>query len=1120
MSIMNSNKNSSTTMNISQADRDKLRDSQHKLLTSEEYNVIGNLIEHRSQDPKTYKQIPNKLIPEQATNTSTKLNGEARITTKQYKSKYLEEDLTQSNNCPQLLEEELPASTKDFQASLWLNMNQVEFDKLEWMTDKAEKAYQEQFKDTTRFDAKGRALPTPVQCIKASQVSTKCDKEIIGNGEIAEGHDLESLVNMLDSKFHPQATYALQVLEKIAALATMGFYDGTFSENIHELILNRALLRVRHRLDSPNESNRQNALKCLRSMLCNTQVDEIVLDRMFPLLSEDYDPNFWLQTHLKDNKEFTIEMKDNECAEKDAILTLVYRTDIINRFCFLLEAKFDYTYHECILDILIRIARHSVSTCLMLNDKQLLERLTSLFIPSSIVTKDDTIRALSVKALKLIRIISQAFLELEEGHIQHRVAQEKVENKIPDQILTCIEAYFFIDCFGASGKGNANRRNNSDQLFKLHIETLRIMKIFCRLKKYRSFVIDLLAIGRESMCNSFASFRALVSKKQLDSKISFDWQYAAHLIDVAGFLVKTEKYHSNKSFKDTIWYSYIKPVLLQWLTDIIQTKVVPHLDVSIAIATAVQHYKNRLDEQGVKLLIEVMIDPILKQSKNYNLFKALARSACEKSQLPEMLKASGHLRDPKQLPSYGCLNYNTSFEHSYKLSPVVDTDSPFILLNMFLSQIQDYKEHGKIEDVGPFTNNYDMLRYIKTVSEFHSSPLTYEPLVQHSLLAQLEVQTIGRSLILLSNYYLGSTATADVDTTFNPVETAAASKVRNEGYCNVCYHIISTIGLINAKSGIGASLKDTLLEEVLLDSRLQSRVSIETFLAGSDPYEYEQRNYITGKTMFQRISDNNLEVLLPVYMSCEQPNRFWILQPLLYYYQAHSKEPQTAAKFKDNWFKRNIAWRVKTGALASCCDNKIISTILTFNYTMVNCSPTFNHLVVKSNLEDYLCLMGTIFLHDDLFLDDEVTVSFRNNLRTMLRNISSTNDDSINTPFQDASRVIKLLNLPLGDYFAKLVDQYEAVSYGNESFSNFILLFLTPKSDKSFRRLLFGEKACTCLPHLRITRDCVWSPEKMLTGQRERDPEIKLLLKKAGEHIPKGSFLDYYRHVHITQEST
>lgn len=1081
-------------MDITQSDRDQLREKQHNLNAK---FTIGNLVEHRTQDPKQYKKS-SITSQESAPNNST----EPEKFEISYKSKFPPKSPA-ITTIQEEKELEIPISNDEVQANMWLNMDRVEFEKLEWMTSKAENLHREQIKGSTRFDKNGRVI------------QSKPVKNGDQNDE-SDGHDLESLVKLLDSTYQPQVIYSLNVITKIASYATLGYYDGAFDENIHQLLLKNCLLRTRHQLDSTNETICQSAIKCLRALLCNSHVDEVLLDRIFPIIEDFSDPNLWLETLEMTSRKFTIEMKDIECVEIDAIKALVERTDLFTRFTHLLSTKtgtLGKGYHECILDILIRIARHSPRLACLINRKELISAVIEICLPVAITIENEDTRPLSTKALKLIRIIAQGIMSLERTR-QPFPLHRGASNKLPTSIIPVLTSYMTIDCLGSISDG-------MNELFKLHLETLRCLKTFSGFRQFKGDVTSIVAMNRDRMCVSFQAFAKLDSSKQLGSKISFDWQYAAHLIDLTGCKNRNDPNHPGESLKSSIWSLFVKPILYRWINDITVEKVVPHLDVSLAMVATFKHFKERLElSYGVELRNN-LLNSIVKQktqngSRSPNIFKVLARAASQKSQLQNHLRTNGRLRDPINLPSYGWLQFNSTLEQCLQLDPLFDSNSPFFLLDAYVNQLN--KWNNDAPEVMNIFLGPDTTRYLRSISGYQKEPLKYETSLQQSFSAQFEVQLIVKTILLMSKCYaILPEAEKCIDITKRPVLTADGTRFENryEDYGNLCYYAISTIGLLYENDSL--NLKDELFRRLLLNEEIQEKVCLENL---SRPNGRQLVSFEDGEIHDVCFKSNcQLRVISYIYNCCIPVDRFWIFQPILLFYihviKAHG-EGQSEKMKNPKWLIENMPWREQAVEIHSSNDAHLISMILNFNYKLMQFSPAYNEFVIRANMEDYICMIGVLFLHDDMFLDEKLSRAMSISIQSILDNSPAGRGDEIKSLFKDASRVIATFDLPLADFFNRLIDQYESVSYGDVAFTNMLLLFMSPYSDKVFKKKLFQEKVDTCVRQLRIGVSDVWSLESVYFSQKEPDEEIRKLYKMALGSVIPGTFLHQFLEFHST----
>lgn len=1090
-------------MELKQSDRDSLRTSQQKINPKV---IFGGIVEHKTQDPRRYKEISReKQDTEQSCHDET--NGHSEPHKKfqlNYKSKFFDSEPKKPDVIKKLckINGDLPISPIDVKANSWLNMDRLEYDKLEWLSENYQKSNydKDNYNSSTKFDKEGRVvLNIKSKEQPTSEINTDLNQEM---ENIDAAYDLNDLVNLLSSTYPRHTTYSLIVIRKIANLANCGFYDGSFDENILQILLKTCLLRVRSHMDSSDTTTCLNALKCLRSLLCNTELDEINLDRIHPVISDNIDTNIWLQSTESNKKEFTEEMKDQECIEIDPILGLIERTSLIQRILYLLNIKVPFDYYECIIDILIRLARHSRKVCSIINNGGVLNVVSELFLSSKITSETDHISGLSYKALKLVRIIAQATLESE-------AEEEKIKfDHLPKRLIEPIRTYFFIDCYNLP---EANKKS----LFMLHIESLRTIKVLSKMKDYSRAMLDLIALGQASLFDSARSIVNLASTGEIKSTISMEWQYAANVIDLIGH------YKEGVGFINTFLLDYIKPTLLQWLNDIMKEKYIPHFDVSIAITTAFKHLNNYQND----VELDSLIVKNTAMGSNNEFFKLLIREASTKSCLPEFAKYSGNSRDPVMLRSYGTMNFNTTNEQKFEICPLLDKNSPYLLLNVIITKLHDAEVAYNLH----FINDISFFRYIKSTTLYQNLETTYESHVRKSSIAQYEVKLIANLLLLVVRYYLEFTneifEPKDDQKTVEQLEEPEDFKlVREDCYSNIIHYTVGLIGLLNLQDSDGLKVRDKLLENILFNDKLQFRLTNESYkkrFIHKEPKKVWQviefKDFQAGTRQIFELSEKQYKILFPIYKIINQYNRYWIFEPILMYYLNQVCWDEKESKTKnEHWFRDNIDWKNYKELMSDYDDAKLINVILEFHFTILIYCPTYTLISVKSNVEDYLCLIGCLFLHDDIFLNEDLNSSIKYNIRMILNDCLNISDGKLETPFSDAKKKIgPLNNLPLGDFFARLIDQYESVSYGDSTFSNFLLLFIGTGCDLTFRKKLFQERIETCLSVLKITPEDLWSPRELFFTKKETDPEMKLLLRKSIPHIPKGSFLLDYVRFHI-----
>lgn len=1067
-------------MNFSEKDRDNLRDSQSKLQHSNVARPVGTIIEHSTQDPRQYRSVSSK-IPKDV--IIDKIDAD-------YKCRYYDDSLkpTQQNvNSEEqsIIDKKLPPEVQDIHADLWMHMDKVEFDKLEWMTDQAQKEYEDLKSKSTRFDKNGRVM----------------NKSVISDSD--EGHDIESLVNLLDSTYPPQKSYALHVISKIADLTVIGYYDKAFDDNLQEILLNKYLLRVRHHIDDANETVCQGALKCLRSLICNTHLDEEFIDRMHPILTRCPDSTLWLSKEDDNFNSFPPDLKDSECAQIDAVLCLLLRTDLLRRFSYLLSSKLNYTYQECILDILIRLARHSKRVCLLLNKKDLLSSMINLFLPD-IIPKDYHLLQLSVKALKLIRIISQAIRDL--------LIERKCELKLNisrDVIWPIVERHFFIDHCDLSTREGV-------KLCHLHIETMRLMKIFTSFRSYQDIVTSIMRLAYNNLFSSLQEFAKLDATRPLDNMISIRWQHVAHTLDLIGHYSKYEVMESTTTVATTLWRKSAQNIILTWLNDVLCSQDIPHIDVSIAINTGVYHLSQDPDDNLRSKLTDIT-SPLMASAfePRCEYLKRLMIRTCELSGIANFLTSAGVLRDPKCLPSYGFLNLNTSNTHRVQVHPLFDKDSPAIMFDTLVYYLlPTCLRFPTVMEA--LINNSGASNYILKATSFIQQSTTFERLIHRSTVAQYEISIVSKILAMMIDHYMETLYTqskeGDDERTF-----VAESINYIESFDNLVYRTISLISIIGRNTDRNVALRDELFENVLFSRKFHDKVSQESFMGISHKdHNHIQKDVTGNKNLLKLIDDDPLRILSALYSSYAPSDRFWLLHPILEYYEKHTKtQDEKEREPTERWFLENIQWRSSIHHVTNATDSCIMSLILAYNHSLMHWSPNLTKILIKPNIEQYLCIIGTLFLDDGLFLDETTSMSIKTTIKSALSDCLYSSTGSYVSLFKDASKIIDPLNITLADFFNKLIDQFEAASYGDRNFAIFITLFLTTDSDNIFKRILFQDKAETCLRMIEFGEDSLWAPKELYFDKKIKDPNILLLIKRSNVYKMQKSFLHHY-YIHHT----
>uniref|UniRef100_A0A8C3LH27 RNA polymerase II associated protein 1 n=1 Tax=Chrysolophus pictus TaxID=9089 RepID=A0A8C3LH27_CHRPC len=276
----------------------------------------------------------------------------------------------------------------------WIHMDNVEFEKLEWMKDlpsprqkKTKKGMQ------ARFSLKGDLIP--------ADADLPTHLGLHHHGEEAEraGYSLQELFHLSRSQLIQQRTLALQVLGRIVQKARAGEFASSLKGSVLRLLLDAGFLfLLRFSLDDAVDNVMAASVGALRALLVSSD-DEKYLDwtfswyqgmAAFPFVpsneeeEEEEEEEELTGTEKSQNKKQKDENKpDADVARYDVVKGLL-KTRIQHRLRYILEVVRPVpTVVLDILHILTHIARHSSEACIQLLDcPRLIETIVREFLPT------------------------------------------------------------------------------------------------------------------------------------------------------------------------------------------------------------------------------------------------------------------------------------------------------------------------------------------------------------------------------------------------------------------------------------------------------------------------------------------------------------------------------------------------------------------------------------------------------------------------------------------------------------------------------------------------------------------------------------------------------------------
>ena len=177
----------------------------------------------------------------------------------------------------------------------WLQMEKIEFEKLEWMLNKSMKRKVEvgggESSVPARFDFSGNLMRPDVE------ISTRAGLHHHGNDPDSPGYSLDELFLLARSKFTQQRTLAIQTLANVVSKCHQGAYTDQIksagetatkdqiddeTNRLSQLIDGGLLLLVSLSLDEQTESIISASLSALKCLLQPTGQEE-AFDRQFDL---------------------------------------------------------------------------------------------------------------------------------------------------------------------------------------------------------------------------------------------------------------------------------------------------------------------------------------------------------------------------------------------------------------------------------------------------------------------------------------------------------------------------------------------------------------------------------------------------------------------------------------------------------------------------------------------------------------------------------------------------------------------------------------------------------------------------------------------------------------------
>ncbi|XP_067414049.1 RNA polymerase II-associated protein 1 isoform X2 [Emydura macquarii macquarii] len=277
----------------------------------------------------------------------------------------------------------------------WIHMDNVEFEKLEWIKDLPQPRQRRTKKGMqARFNLKGELIPPD------ADLPTYLGLHHHGEEAERAGYSLQELFHLCRSQIIQQRTLALQVLGHVVQKAKAGEFASSLKGSVLRLLLDAGFLfLLRFSLDDTVDNVIAASVRALHALLVSPE-DEEYLDQtfswyqgmaVFPFTpnneeeeeEEEEDEELTLMEKRQGKKSKDENKTDPDVARYDVIKGLL-KTQILHRLRYILEVVRPVpTVVLDILDVLTRVARHSSEACnQLLTCPRLIETIVREFLPT------------------------------------------------------------------------------------------------------------------------------------------------------------------------------------------------------------------------------------------------------------------------------------------------------------------------------------------------------------------------------------------------------------------------------------------------------------------------------------------------------------------------------------------------------------------------------------------------------------------------------------------------------------------------------------------------------------------------------------------------------------------
>ena len=873
-----------------------------------------------------------------------------------------------------------------------LHMANIEHEKMEWMDDIEPTTESSPKNFSARFDFKGDLLP-----FDDDKINVKEGLHHHGEEPNRPGYTLEELMTLSRSSNAQQASLAIQTLGSVIRNERHGRFVSCFGTNILIELLNADLISVlriamdNHHSDVILDASVQTLAEILSNDLEENALDFVFFQNTF---------NGYLQpslySKLAEDKDFQAEseeLKDIQIMNADLILGLL-RTNIVDRICYLLQVKKVSSATTIIgfFKILHRLARHSLSVASgLVQHEKLLKIITENFLPLRSVdsTSDDLYGTPVHYALKFMRLL------MSWGR------------NIAKTLLSTYDLGPKILCYLSIEPDN----------HKLVQESLRLI-----VEAGRSWIVCL----RYGLTTDlFMEYHPILMRHLVylnnhlimtdDEKASkFNYHFAVVILEVinaAIFCAPNDEEQFKCEDKNAVqlvdWsalisiFECIKISVQKWSVECSRLKCLTSfandlLTSSLSLYSSffrVQSKSNAFDQVTFLTELQALMDSITPLLFNSSSTKNMLKSTFEQTFFQWKSMHDGRSRDPPSLPSLGIIGI---VDESAQV--MIKDNSPFAHLATILELCigaKKIKSDLIVKGLQEYLESEETQRYLKVVIDNHAGNFRGS---KSNWFGRSEVNYLHNLIIALI--------------TFKPREVGSDIILR------------ASLTLLTHYQTSDVSRTRLIIDEVIFHQDFIG----ESFLASILDKTSIQDNPILSQTEnLQNLKDVYKKIIFKSTKDLEDTKMLWSKSPFSIPSLVLNNHGETLLPADWQYLPLLTVMSKHNEDRASDLDKEVIKSCLVWVRIMNQC------IGIKSAVFCYSRLATAFLAASDLFLDPEINSL----LKWSLKDIVSCK----------RSLVFKNSRLPgidsFEDFYSELVQQYQAVSYGDPLFALMILIPIT-----------------------------------------------------------------------------